>query len=108
MEVKGAEEHITKEVATPIIKGPLQDNCSEPVFRVGIKYSRQCTFVFPGIVFPWGRNKSNDFLGESVEPRLLRVKGTEEHIGCFPQWQKYLYRTTTSQCRKSYYEKLKI
>ena len=59
---------------------PFQDNCQALVLSIEIKYDRQYTFVFSGIVFSRGRNNKNNFLGECVEARLLRIKGTEEHI----------------------------
>ena len=45
-----------------------------------IDYSRHYIIVFPGIIFPMGRNNMKNFEGESAEARLLRAKDTEEDI----------------------------
>ena len=58
--MKGTEEHVPqKRSFSSIIKAPLQNNCLELVFRKDTKYSRQYTFLFPGIIFPRGRNNKD-------------------------------------------------
>ena len=81
LESKGTEEHIAKKRSlSPIIKLPLQNSCQESTLRIGIKYSRQYTFIFPEVVFPRERKNRKNFIRELAEARLMGGKVTEDRF----------------------------